>query len=221
MASKISQKVGPRGEKSSSESHLAIFSCFPNTRLSLSCKKQFWDENSPRISHKPWPLLFFKNGAKPQQKKEIFHRHKNKQQNQKQKKTPLFPRRVQHEKPSTVVATLLRHSQGPEWRSSSYHTAWMDGYWQDRELFLFIGSPSLSLSPQTPTPPPPQLGLKWSFLKTCGCGFFNLPLRYGVFFFYLWLGFKTLSYGKIFCPFVNSLPMVKYLAHLFSFFCVW
>jgi len=35
MASKISQKVGPRGEKSSSESHLAIFSWFPNTRLSF------------------------------------------------------------------------------------------------------------------------------------------------------------------------------------------
>jgi hypothetical protein len=32
------------------------------------------------------------------------------------------------------------------------------------------------------------------------------------------IGFKTLSYGKIFCSFVNSLPMVKYLAHLFSFF---
>jgi hypothetical protein len=99
--------------------------------------------------------LFFKNGAKPQQKKEISHRHKNKQQIQKkkEKKTPLFPRRVQHEKPSTVVRTLLRHSQAQsEEAAPTIPHGWMDGCWQDRELFLFIGSLSLFLSTHIPPP---------------------------------------------------------------------
>jgi hypothetical protein len=34
-----------------------------------------------------------------------------KQATQREKKKRLFPRRVQHEKPSTVASTLLRHSQ--------------------------------------------------------------------------------------------------------------
>jgi hypothetical protein len=85
MASKISQKVGPRGEKSSSESHLAIFSWFSNTRLSLSCKKKFWDENSPRISHKPRPPFLHK-WCKTTAKERDLSQTQNKQQNQGQKK---------------------------------------------------------------------------------------------------------------------------------------
>jgi hypothetical protein len=73
-------------------------------------------------------------------------------------------------------------------------------------------------------------------------GFFNLPLKDGVFSICNWVAklsygkifcsfvnfpmakyfahLLTLSYGNIFCPFVNS-PMVKYLAHFVCIFRVW
>jgi len=97
------------------------------------------------------PPFSSKNGAKPQQKKEISHRHKNKQQNQKQKKTPLFPRRVQHEKPSTVVATLLRHSQAQsEEAAPTTPHGWMD-IGRTGNFFFSLG---LCPSPCPHNPPP-------------------------------------------------------------------
>lgn len=89
MARKISQKVGPRGEKSSSESHLAIFSWFSNTRLQLSCKNNSGMKTLQECPTNRDPL-FFKNGAKPQQKKQIFQTQ-NKQQKTRKKNTFCFP----------------------------------------------------------------------------------------------------------------------------------
>ncbi len=70
--------------------------------------------------------LFFTNGAKPQQKKEISHRHKTSNKTRAKKKKPSFPRRVQHEKPITVARTLLRHSQGQSDAAPTIPHGWMN-----------------------------------------------------------------------------------------------
>jgi len=53
---------------------------------------------------------FLHKRCKTTAKERDLSQTQNKQHNQ-EKKKPLFPRRVQHEKPSTVAGTLLRHSQ--------------------------------------------------------------------------------------------------------------